>query len=42
MTGKWYDAFYRAPQNANMLALTSSQIEAYEALARERGLAWAC
>jgi CDP-glucose 4,6-dehydratase len=42
LTGKWYDAYYRASRNAHMLPLTTSQIETYETLARERGLAWAC
>jgi CDP-glucose 4,6-dehydratase len=42
MTGKWYDAYYHAQQDANMFSLTMSQIETYEILARERGLAWAC
>jgi CDP-glucose 4,6-dehydratase len=42
MTGKWYDAYYSAPQSASVAALTTSQIETYETLARERGLAWAC
>ncbi len=42
MTGKWYDAYYGGPPNANMLTLTTSQIETYETLAQERGVAWAC
>jgi CDP-glucose 4,6-dehydratase len=42
MTGKWYDTYYGSVQRSNMLPVTAGQIEAYEALARERGLAWAC
>jgi CDP-glucose 4,6-dehydratase len=42
MTGQWYDAYHSARQDADMRSLTVSQIETYETLARERGLAWAC
>lgn len=42
MTGRWYDAYYGRSRDADMLPITVSQIEAYEALARARGVAWAC
>lgn len=42
MTGKWYDTYYGPAQRASMLPVTAGQIEAYETLARTRGVAWAC
>jgi CDP-glucose 4,6-dehydratase len=38
MVSQWYHAYYR--EGADMHALTLAQIEAYEAHACERGLAW--
>lgn len=40
MTAEWYRQFYQERARA-MFAVTSAQIDAYTALARQRGLAWA-
>jgi CDP-glucose 4,6-dehydratase len=42
LTGQWYDAYYRQDRRESVLALTHSQIERYENLARTRGIGWAC
>lgn len=39
MTAEWYRAYYKQP--AQIGATTDSQIEAYTAIARQHGLAWA-
>lgn len=39
MTAEWYRAYYQEP--AQIAATTSSQIEAYSAIAKQQGMAWA-
>lgn len=39
MTAEWYRAYYQQP--AQIAATTRSQIEAYAAIAKQQGLAWA-
>ncbi|WP_234413877.1 CDP-glucose 4,6-dehydratase [Ideonella sp. A 288] len=41
LVGDWYHAYYRGPRGTDMAALTAQHIARYEALAAERGLAWA-
>jgi CDP-glucose 4,6-dehydratase len=39
MTSEWYRAYYENP--AQIASVTNAQIQAYTAIAREQGLAWA-